>query len=498
MRSAAATGAIVMLPEWLVSLICGSLAFAIADVLCDVVISEGDEDEENDPGIVVAPGTPCRRSMGEAHPGYASLAQETPGSEAAPLPLEPSRVMAGGLSGAQDAAISGMVNVAAWLFLSGMYRLLHNTEQPEAFSAAKLTWWPSTHVECWLALLGGACAFGHDFFLLRAFEGAPSTVLLPLIQVASVSVLLGSSVVSLHRGERWISPLHAGAYGLMFVGGLLPATGGDVANLFRYSFWRQRYVHLAVLSEFSYGIHDLLASACSFDAHHHDGPDEVSPRPDFFVWSRCGYIATFAVLYLGVPSLHREFRQLFDGRISRTTFVVSGFSEVLALAGYYFMSRALGGFYQPAIVHAAEASLSQLLNLSLAFVLLRGCGVGRPSAVGSMRAKLLSFVLVTLGLLVCTIEDPKVATASSAAASVLSSAFANLTSLRGDSNASSTADPSASFYGQYPHVRMQPMSLPMKYGRWRHGRHGGGGHGGGRHRRARKARQAFFFHRGPD
>ena len=98
-----------------------------------------------------------------------------------------------------------------------------------------------------------------------------------------------------------------------------------------------------------------------------------------------------------MPSLHAEFRALFSGRISLTIYVVSSASELLALAGYYLMSRSLGSFYQPALIHAAEASLSQLLNLFLAFVLLRGCGLGRHSAVGSMRAKLLSFVLVTAG-----------------------------------------------------------------------------------------------------
>ena len=40
-----------------------------------------------------------------------------------------------------------------------------------------------------------------------------------LVQVASVSVLLGSSVVSLTRNEPWITPVHALAYILMFIGG---------------------------------------------------------------------------------------------------------------------------------------------------------------------------------------------------------------------------------------------------------------------------------------
>ena len=51
-------------------------------------------------------------------------------------------------------------------------------------------------------------------------------MLLPLIQVASIWVLLGSSVIALFRGQRFMSPLHGLAYALMFVGGCLPATGG--------------------------------------------------------------------------------------------------------------------------------------------------------------------------------------------------------------------------------------------------------------------------------
>ena len=67
--------------HWLTALICGSLAYALADILCDEVISESDtssidtpDDEEpagppSVAGFPVSPGTP----------GYRVLAQETPG-----------------------------------------------------------------------------------------------------------------------------------------------------------------------------------------------------------------------------------------------------------------------------------------------------------------------------------------------------------------------------------------------------------------------------------
>ena len=69
----------------------------------------------------------------------------------------------------------------------------------ERVEVTRLRWGPTTHVQFWFAMLGGSMAFMHYFFLLKAFEGAPSTVLLPLVQVASVSVLVGSSFVALYR-----------------------------------------------------------------------------------------------------------------------------------------------------------------------------------------------------------------------------------------------------------------------------------------------------------
>ena len=260
-------------------------------------------------------------------------------------------------------------------------------------------------------MLGGLCAFLHNFYLLKAFEGAPSTVLLPLIQVASIWVLLGSSILALFRGQRFMSPLHGLAYALMFVGGCLPATGGDVSRLLRRSFWRQRYVAYAIGSELTLGLHDLLLSDCSREQHSESrsggsgGEAEQSESFEFFLISRFSFVASFVCMYAFIPSLRRELGRLLSGRVAAKYVVLSCCSEGLALTGYYLVSIAFGLFFQPAIVHAAEASLSQLLNLLLAFALLRFFGIGRSSAVGFMRAKMLSFVMVSIGLVLCTLEE---------------------------------------------------------------------------------------------
>jgi len=77
----------------------------------------------------------------------------------------------------------------------------------------------------------------------------------------------------------------------------------------------------------------------------------------------------------------------------------------LTVIGFYLASIAYGLFYQAGVVHAAEASLSQLFNLFLAYVLFKCFGIGRESAIGSMPAKLASFLLVTAGLFLCTLES---------------------------------------------------------------------------------------------
>ena len=119
--------------------------------------------------------------------------------------------------------LAGLVTVVG-LIVSVLYYTLFSASARDALATAQtsglaLKWRPNTHLQFWFAMLGGAVAFLHYFFLLKAFEGAPSTVLLPLVQVASVSVLLGSSFVALYRHEPWITPVHALACLLMCSGG---------------------------------------------------------------------------------------------------------------------------------------------------------------------------------------------------------------------------------------------------------------------------------------
>jgi hypothetical protein len=327
------------------------------------------------------------------------------------------------LTGEQDAAIAGIVTILM-LLVTVVYTIFQTWSSERSNEVLHLRWGPTTHVQFWFAMLGGSCAFMHYFFLLKAFEGAPSTVLLPLVQVASVSVLLGSSVVSLSRNEPWITPVQGLAYVLMFIGGILPSCGGQLSNLMEPAFWRQSFVYFAILAEFSLGMHDLMLSGCAYDSRaaqdesagrdHTAASDEPLESTEFFVWSRVSFVATFIGMYLLSPKLYTELRDLLSGRVAMKYIGLSAISEGLTILGFYLASIAYGLFSQAAIVHAAEASLSQLLNLLIAYLLLRGFGIGRPSAIGSMTAKFVSFVMVTLGLFLCTLDDGRSVAANTA------------------------------------------------------------------------------------
>ena len=60
-------------PMWLLALVGGSLAFAVADILCDIVISEGDthevgsaEDSDTEEGVEMAAISTPRRDASKA------------------------------------------------------------------------------------------------------------------------------------------------------------------------------------------------------------------------------------------------------------------------------------------------------------------------------------------------------------------------------------------------------------------------------------------------
>lgn len=140
-------------------------------------------------------------------------------------------------------------------------------------------------------------------------------------------MLLGSSVVALYRHEPWITPTHALAYVLMFVGGILPACAGNLSQLLERSFWRQSFVFYAIFAEFSLGLHDLMLSGCGYKSDSAAASsseagggglgsgEESSESFEFFVWSRLSFIATFVLMYTCSATLNAELREMLPPEI---------------------------------------------------------------------------------------------------------------------------------------------------------------------------------------
>ena len=110
------------------------------------------------------------------------------------------------------------------------------------------------------------------------------------------SLLALSSVVAALKSEPWITPVHALAYVLMFVGGILPACAGDLHALLQPAFWRQSFVIFAIAAEFALGLHDLMLSGCAYDSERNvraeaaalggtPAEEESVESFEFFVWS---------------------------------------------------------------------------------------------------------------------------------------------------------------------------------------------------------------------
>lgn len=404
--------------KWLAALGGSSLTFAVADILCDVCISEDAPERSEDTshtGVssddsehsLKSPGSKKLKKIERSGAKYQHLANvdlDEKADDAEESQKEEDHEDSDcHMTGEQDAAVAGMVTILGLVVsvavVPGATSLTLNSASTD--SPMSLTWGLSDY-QFWLSVTGGLMAFLHYLLLLKAFEGAPSTVLLPLVQMASVWVLLASSFTAWFTNRVWITPIHLLAYCFMFVGGLLPACHGNVSQLLQKRFWQQKYVWYAVCSELSLGVHDLLLSACSYEEGEDGQGKEGGESTQFFLLSRCSFCVIFLLLFACVPYLRRQLYNLLTGQVRTRYIALSVLSEGLTIVGFYLASIAYGLFYQPSVVHAAEAAMSQVFNLLLAFLLVRVFGIGRSSAAEHFKLKFISFLLVSIGLVMCT------------------------------------------------------------------------------------------------
>jgi len=248
----------------------------------------------------------------------------------------------------------------------------------------------------WAALLSGTFCYFSYHFMIKAFETSSSTIILPLLQFPSIFVLIGSSLVRVYGGHPALeSYWHLLAYAFIFFGGLLPATDGNLDQLFTKKFWKQPFVQFAIFSELNHGTYNMLISSGDTTEMK---DNFMFLHMEYFAVTRIFYILTFIVLLLFSKTLQTDVMKLKYAPRNHIMWTV--ISELLAFCGYFCSALAYQDYYQTGIVSASETSLNQLLNLSFAYVLMKYYGKGKQASTTGIKFKILSALMIMVGLYV--------------------------------------------------------------------------------------------------
>lgn len=318
-----------------------------------------------------------------------------------------------GMDGEQDAAVAGIVStifsylmcLSRWnKYSSSSFGDVNDVNENER---RLLLWTPFEDNEWWLASFGGVMLYIHYILVLWAYDSAPSTVINPLVQMSSVWVLLGSAIPAFLTDSKFISLEDLGCYFIILIGGILPSLNGNIYEMFTKSFWKRPFVRYVVLSELTLGVYDLLISYClqtSATKKKFTNLSASALEEEFFYLAWCWFSISFVLSFAFIPRLNNKLATLLY-KISTKTLIFSALSQVLTLVAFYFSAFAYAWFYQASIVHAAESSLEQALNLILAYILKKTFDVGRESAITGMKQKILSCFIVSIGLFLLAYKD---------------------------------------------------------------------------------------------
>lgn len=323
------------------------------------------------------------------------------------------------LEGVQDCAVAGMTTMSA-MYIFALKRIhslkssYNESTKKESLQAKDVLgdaanisfiWAPSTDIEWWMAVLGGSLMFFHYFFLLKAFDNAPSTVINPLVQVSSTWMLVATAVISLITGGVFMMPFDLLCYVIIWIGGLLPSLNGNLQKMLTKAFWKQNFVICTVLSEILVGIYDILMSNVLQKSAKKEKFRKIKAADlefEFFFIAWCGFVLTFCCFFGLIPTFRQKFIEIKN--IPRKILLLSSIGQIFTLAGYFFSQYGYSLYYQASIVHAAESSLSQAMNLIFAVIAYKFLGLGRDSAVSNLKVKILSCIVVSIGLFMLAIN----------------------------------------------------------------------------------------------
>eukprot|EP00743_Colponemidia_sp_Colp-15_P009326 GILK01010194.1.p1 GENE.GILK01010194.1~~GILK01010194.1.p1 ORF type:complete len:383 (-),score=38.65 GILK01010194.1:98-1246(-) len=376
--------------KWLVPLTAAATSFALADVVCDITIQPKED-------ASVLPSA-LKTKLSELEVLEEAKKEQKLGKTKDHKQL----------TAAQDACVASFVSFLLVILLAftRTQPVVPTTDinaviLPEESASFSTELWA---YKVLMPIVAGPLSFASYFFLLCAFESASSTVILPLVQLSSLWMLLGSSAQRYLMNEPWMQhPVHLLAYILILLGGLLPAAKGNLRTTLNKEFWAQKFVRLAVMSEVCNGTYNVLLSSYTQAVVPKGVKEAPTETTEFLLISRFAFVITAIIVYSATPFLRAEFLRLKS--VDKKFILISFFGECLALSGYFLSSFAYQMYYQVALVHAAESSMIQFLNLLIAYTAKRFFNVGRESALADLRVKFFSFIFIASGLFCAAVED---------------------------------------------------------------------------------------------
>mmetsp|Transcript_30951 Transcript_30951/g.35262 ORF Transcript_30951/g.35262 Transcript_30951/m.35262 type:complete len:368 (+) Transcript_30951:183-1286(+) len=364
--------------NWVGPLLISCLGFSTTDVLCDIAIHRAPDRKKDDDVDIDAEKSVLDRDSQEY------IIEEE-----------------GTFTAIQDITISTIVSIVAVLIFSAVVSM----ETAEEIWAGSVMTNPENSYSLMMVMLSGVFCYVSYLATLKAYETSSCTVIIPLFQVASVVVLFGTFFQKQLQGKPWIKhPKDLISYSLMLIGGLYPATGGDLKKLIKPAFWNQSFVRLAILAEVSYGIYNMLIASAESDE---DIDDEtltmrfmIFRHSETFLLSRLVFILSYFAMFASSVNFRTEVYKLRTA--PRRSIIASVLSELSVQTAYFCSTFAYQCYYQISVVNAAETALNNLFTLAIAYVLKKFFNLGRVDSLRNIPVKITAFVIITFGLLMAT------------------------------------------------------------------------------------------------
>ncbi len=334
---------------WIVSIISASTTWSVSEIFSDVCIDDGESEDEI-----------------------------------------PSKVHSGKLTGEQATFVSGATMLLCALLLN--------------FIVPNGTWNPD-NAGWWIALLSGFLNAIAAFMLYKAYETAPSTIIVPLVQLTAVMMLITSTVVSLiapyfpsvlaSQTNNYITLREGLAYIIILIGGLYPATNGNIQLFLKRDFWKQPYVLFILINDFLLALLYEMIEIATSETHN------ISPE-QYVIVSSYTTVFSYIILFTFVERMRHEVIGL--RHVHRRNIQLCMAAEVLNWVAYWIATYAYQSHQANVnIVNAAEVALNQVMNLVTALAMKLLLGVGRDNAIEDLPVKLASCVCVSVGIVLSTI-----------------------------------------------------------------------------------------------